>query len=207
MVLIQEVSSHYDHEYFFEFNGEKHRVHSVVRLTEEGRRYLGFARNEVILQEVYFNRHIKRTFWKYEGKDIAYNVGVRCKSTDKTPDELIAEIIASASEEYVSREVFGVDSSVYKTGGIKHTKRDWDIPELRKAWVIFIFIFIGVAIFKDWYIKVIIRLVAGWYFGVYRHTYKKAYTTYTHDEDDEILEAKYYALHGIKSNKGDNANE
>ena len=207
MVLVQYISSHYDHEYFFEFKGEKHRVHSVVRLTEEGRWYLGFARREVILTEVYFNKHRGRTFWKYEGKDMAYNVGILNKSTDRPPDELIEEVVASASAEYASREMFGIDSPAYKTGGIKHTKSDWEIPEVRKGWIIFILVFIGVSLFNPWYVKLIIRIAACWYFGVYRRAYVNAYTTYTHNEDDAIIREKYYALYGIKSNKGDNTNE
>lgn len=200
MVLVQQASYHYDHEYFFEFKGEKHRVHSVVRLTEEGRTYMGFARREVILTEVYFDRHIGRMFWKYQGKDWAYNIGIRDKSTDTPPDKIIDEVIESASAEYASREMFGVDSPCYQSNGTKHTKKDWEIPEVRRAWIIFIVVFIAVAIFKDWYIQWIIRIVASLIFGKYRKAFVDAHTTYTHDEDDEILRQKYYALYGIKPN-------
>lgn len=198
MLLIQQSSYNYDHEYFFEFKGEKYRIHSVVRLTEEGRTYMGFARREVILTEVYFNKHIGRTFWKYEGKDWAYNIGIRNKSTDIPPDELIEEVASSATEEYASREMFGVNSPYYQSIGTKHTKKDWEIPEVRRAWIIFILVFIIVSIFKDWYIQLIIRLVTCWVFGMYRKAHIDARTSYTHSEDDEILRQKYHALYGIE---------
>lgn len=46
--------------------------------------------------------------------------------------------------------------------------KDWEIPELMLGWVAFIIFFLAVAIFKDWYIKLILRIVVGWYFGLWR---------------------------------------
>ena len=207
MLLIQQNSSHYDHDYFFEFKGEKHRVHSVVCLTEEGRTYMGFARREVILIEVYFDKHIGRTFWKYQGKDWKYNIGIRHKSTDRPPDEIIEKVVASASADYASREMFGIDSPVYKTNATKHTKKDWEIPEVRRGWIWVILIFIFSFVFKDWYVQLLIKVGAGWLFYIYRRAYMEAYTSYTHDEDSEILKQKFWALYGLKHNKEDNDNE
>lgn len=207
MLSVNEVTSRYEHEYFFEFKGEKYRVHSIVKLTEEGRRYLKFARKEVILTEVFFNPHCKRTCWKYEGKDIKPNIGINNKNTDRPPDELIEEIVMPASAEYASREILGTSSPVYKTNATKHTKKDWEIPELRKAWIIFVLVFIGISIFADWYVQLILRFIASSYFWKYRMAHINAYTTYTHDEDDEMFKKKYHALYGIRSNEEDKNNE
>lgn len=190
------------HDYFFEFKGEKYRVHSVVRLTDEARRYLGAWRNEVILTEVYTDERRKITWYKYEFKSIAYNVGIINKSTDRLPDDMIEEIVQPASADYASREILGTNSPVYKTNtATKNTKKDWEIPTLRKAWIIFILVFIGVSIFADWYVQLLIRLFASAYFWKYRKAHVDAYTTYTYDEDSEIIRAKYAALYGLKPNK------
>lgn len=192
------------HEYFFEFKGEKYRVHTVVKLTDEARNYLGAWRHEVVLKEVFYDKVLDRTLYKYEFKSIAYNVGIINKSTDRLPDEMIEEIVVPASADYASREILGTSSPVYKTeAATKHNKKDWEIPEVRKAWIIYILVFIGVSIFADWYVQLILRFLASLYFWSYRKAHIDAYTTFTHDEDDEIIKAKYYALYGIKSQKND----
>lgn len=206
MVVVNEISHKDKREYFFEFKGESYRVHSVVKLTDKAQMYLGFADREVILTEVYYHLN-GRKMWKYQGKDIAYNIGVRNKSTDTPPDEIIEKIVESASADYASREILGTNSPVYTTNATKHTKKDWEIPELKREWIIFILVFIGVSIFQDWYIQLILRIIAGWIFGLRRQAYVKAYTTYTHDEDNDILKKKFEILYGLKSNKEDNNNE
>lgn len=190
-----------EHKYFFEFKGEKYRVHSIVRLTDEARQYLGAWRNEVVLTEIFIN-HNGVTLYKYEFKSIKYNVGIINASTDRLPDDMIEEIVSPASADYASREILGTSSPVYKTeNATKHSKKDWEIPELRKAWLVYILVFVGASIFADWYIQLIIRGIASVYLCKYRKPYIDAYTTYTHDEDNDIIKAKYYALYGLKSNK------
>ena len=108
-----------------------------------------------------------------------------------------------ASADYAEREIFGTQASSY-TKGTKHTAKDWEIPEVRTAWIYFLLIYIGVAIFKDWYVKLIIRVMVGWYFGLYRQTFVNAYTVYTHDEDNEILKKKYEIWYGVKFDKENN---
>ena len=193
------LTKNYKHDYFFVFHGEKYRVHSIVRLTEQGRVYLGALKREAILTEVFINWNGKRC-WKYEFRSTALNVGITNASTDVPPNKLIEEVITPATVEYASREILGTDSPFYQTGE-KHTKKDWEIPEVRRGWIILIAIFIGSLIFKDWYVKLIINIVAAWIFGLYRKEYINAYTTYTHDEDTEIIKKKYDVLYGLKNNK------
>lgn len=205
MLTHKLLTNNYKHDYFFEFKGEKYRVHSIVKLTEKGRLYLGALKREVILTEVFINLKGKRC-WKYEFQSVALNEGITNASTDLPPNKLIEEVITPATAEYASREILGIDSPVYKKGE-KHTKKDWEIPEVRRGWIILIVIFIISAFFKDWYVRLIIRIVAGWIFGLYRQEYVNAYTTYTHDEDMELFRKKYEVLYGLKNNKGDINNE
>ena len=199
MLTCMDNSKNYKHDYFFEFKGEKYRVHSVVRLTDEAKSYLGAWRHEVILTEVYTDERRNITFYKYEFKSISYNVGIINKSTDRLPDEM-EEIVQPASADYASREILGTSSPVYQIeAATKHSKKDWEIPELRKAWVVFALVFVGVSIFADWYVQLILRFIASMYFWKYRKAHIDAYTTYTHDEDNEMIKAKYAALYGLKS--------
>ena len=121
---------------------------------------------------------------------------------------MIEEVVSPASADYASREILGTASPVYQTEtSTKHSKKDWEIPELRKAWIIFILVFIGISIFADWYVQLILRFAASYYFWQYRKAHLDAYTTYTHNEDDDMIKAKYSALYGIKFHEEDSDNE
>lgn len=52
---------------------------------------------------------------------------------------------------------------------VKPLFKDWQIPELIIGWIVFVIFFFGVAIFKDWYIQLIIRLIGSWVFAIWRH--------------------------------------
>ncbi len=194
MLMTNMTSSRYKHDYFFEFQGKKYRVHSVVRLTEEGRIYLGAKRREVILTEV-FTDHNSILWWKYEFRSSSYYVYKPInKATTRSPDELIEEVVMEASENYTERQIFGTDSPLYTTGK-KIVKKDWEIPEVMTGWIIFILVVIGVAIFKDWYVKLLLRGIAGFVFGKYRQAHIDARTTYEHSEDFEMEKKKYEILY------------
>ena len=191
------LTKNYKHDYWFEFNGKAYRVNSIVKLTEKGRGYLKSRTREVILKE-HFIGPSNKEMWKYEFNGQSLTEGITNVSTNRHPDELIEEVVIPATYEYSSREIFGVNSSEYNNGE-KNSKKDLYIPEVRRAWIIYIIFFIAVAIFKDWYVKVALRIVAGFILGVYRQEYVNAYTTYTHKEDDEIIKKKYEILYGICS--------
>ena len=194
-------TKNYEHEYLFTFKGKKYLVHSVVSLTKKGKMYLETTNNQAILTEHFINRDGK-DWWTYEvGWAYPINQPLRV-STDVHPNEIIDEVIAPASVDYAERELFGTQATSY-TNGIKNIPKDWDIPEMWKAWIYLILIFIGAAIFKDWYVKLIIRIGTAWYFLIYRSACISAYTTYTHEEDTEILKKKYEILYGSKFNKED----
>ena len=55
------------------------------------------------------------------------------------------------------------------------------------------------SLFKDWYVRWIIRAAAGWILGLYSQAYVEANTVYIHEEDKELLKGKYDALYGPKS--------
>lgn len=182
-------TSNCKHEYSFTFQGKPYLVHSVVRLNEEGRCYLGALKNEVILTEC-FTTPYGTLCWKYQFKSVELAKGITNVSTDRTPDELIEEIITPATSGYAEREIFGVDAPSY-TSGRKVQKSDWEIQEVRTGWVVFILVCILALILKSWTLRFLIWNIAGWYFGAYRSFYIKAYTSYVHDEDTELLKEKY----------------
>lgn len=200
MLLCKLHTQNYKHEYFFEFRGKKYLVHSIVRLTKDGQKYLGSKERDVILIEQFYNWN-KKCCWKYKFRSIDSAGNITDYSTDRTPDELIEKVVVPANSEYVSREIFGTESPVY-TSGVKHQKKDWEIPEVLAGWIVYILICFIAMFFNGWYMKLIIIGVSGWIFGLYRQAYINAHTTYIHDSDTEILKKKHETLYGIRSSKG-----
>jgi hypothetical protein len=169
-------------------------VHSIVRLTEEGRIYFGAQKREVILTEV-FTDHKDVLWWKYEFRSVSYTTYKPInKSTTRSPNELIEEVVMEASADYTERQIFGTDSPLH-TMGKKIVKKDWEIPEVMTGWIVFILVIIGVVIFKDWYVQLLLRGIAGYVFAKYRKAHIDARTTYEYNEDTEIEAKKYEILY------------
>ena len=76
-------------------------------------------------------------------------------STDKPLEELIEEVIQLEQSDPTQ---------------LKVDFKDWEVPDVLAGWICFIIFFIVVEVFKDWYIKLILRIVVGWYFGLWRQT-------------------------------------
>ena len=197
MIRVKFYTRDYPHKYTFSFKGKEYAVHSIVRLTPKGKMDLGSQTDEVILLEKFTGPNDK-TWWKYQFRSIEGGCIIDA-STDVPLDKMIEEVVVPATEDYVIREMFGPNVKLSATA-IKHAKKDWEIPEVRKAWIIYIAIFLGVAIFKDWYVQLLIRVGAGWILGLYRQAYVNAYTTYTYPEDAEIIRKKLEILYGVKTN-------
>lgn len=193
MLYYKFLTDNYTQKYCFEFKGKVYFVHSIVRLTEEGMRYLGSIKKEVILTESFVNKH-GVDCWKYLFRSASWSVGITDASTDRNPDELIEEIVIPASAGYSEREIFGRDAPSY-TSGKKISKRDWEIPELVTRWIIFILVVIFAGFFQPWYLKLFIRFVAVLVFGIYRKAYIDTYTVYQHDEDIDMLKKKSEVLY------------
>ena len=158
MLWRQYWTKDYQHEYLFTFKGEKYFVHSIVALTENGKKYLETTKDKVILTEHFINLN-NTECWTYEiGWASGANMPLRV-STDCHPDKLIDKVVVSAHADYVERTILGAQANSY-TNGIKHTKKDWEIANVRNAWLILIATFIAAAFFKDLCIKLLIRIIA-----------------------------------------------
>ena len=198
MLVYKYLTKNKKHEYSFEFKGNKYHIHSVVKLTERGKKYLGARTHEAILTEVFLGWNNMR-FWKYEFRSIEGFGHITNASTDIPPDNLIAEVIAPASGNYMLREIVG--SQWNASSETRHTKKDMEIPEVRIGWIIFVAVSLLAFIFKDWYLTLMIQIVALIWFVQYRKQHIDANTVYTYDEDTEMLKSKYNILYGLKNNK------
>ena len=199
MLYYKFMTQQYHHEYLFYFYDKPYSVHSIVRLTEYGKQYLGARKRDAILKE-HFKYSDDRLCWTYEFIGNSYNYYTTTATTDVPPEQLIEKILCNASDMYCIREeLIRKGVPVPKdSGAIIVSSKDWDIQEVRRGWIAWGLTCIGILFFKDWYVKSLLFAVSGVIFGVYRQLYKDAYTCYMYPEDDTINKMKRQTLYEIK---------
>lgn len=143
----------YRHKYFFEFKGKLYPINSYVKLTQEGKKYLETTFDNVQLTQHFFIDDKGLECWTFVTDFIDWPVRPFRISTDKPLEELIEEVIQLEPQNSAS---------------IKVQLKDWEVPDVVAGWICFAIFFIMVEIFKDWSIKLILRIVVGWYFGLWR---------------------------------------
>lgn len=193
MLKFKEFTNHYEHHDCFTFQGKQYYVHSIVKLTEDGRKFLRSRTNKIILTEQ-FIRPDSRLCWKYVFH--RWSNGLTNAITDKSPDELIESIVMPASMEYSSIQTHGAASPYYKTGK-KYAKKDWEIPVVLKGWIIFAVLFVACQVFKETLLKSTILGCYLYIFWPYRQMYIRQNTVYIRDEDKEILREKHAIMYRI----------
>lgn len=199
MLYNKLITKQYNHEYTFNFNGKNYSVHSVVRLTEYGKQYLGARKRDAILKE-HFKFYDGRPCWTYEFIGNSINYYTTTATTDVAPEKLIEKILCEAKGSYCIREELvrqGV--AVPKdNGAVTMSAKDCEIQEVRRGWIVFGLSCLVILFFKDWYVKSLLFAISGVIFGIYRQKYKDAYTCYKYPEDEKIQRMKYKTLYEIK---------
>ena len=160
----------YTYTYFdnFTFNGKKYYIGSHVKLTEKGMSEMyhngrhDYKKGDFRLVGHYINDK-KKEEWKYiigwwgQGLPIVY-------TTQTKPEELVSVVLSSE-----------IDESMHTPGELQvdfiapnYSPKDWEVPGIMLGWVIFIIVWICAFIFKDWWLRLIIQIVASFYFGSWR---------------------------------------
>ena len=157
---------YFDH---FEFNGKKYPIGAYVDLTENGSVHFlrdagyGFIRGNFRLVDHFINdKGIE--YWEYIiGKAYEGNL-YYFRTTRKSPDELIKSVRCAA-----------IDETMHTPGELQvefkepnYSPKDWEVEGVMFGWVLLVIVWIGAFIFKDWWIRLIIQIGAGWYFGSWR---------------------------------------
>ena len=199
MLYNKLITSWYHHEYIFYFYGKPYSVHSIVRLTEYGQRYLGAKKRDAILKE-HFNYSDGRPCWTYEFIGNSWNYYTTTATTDVPPEKLIEKIICNADTMYCIREELTRQNIPIPKdyNSVTMSTKDWEIKEVRTGWIIWGLSCILILFFKDWYIKALLFAISGVIFGVYREMYKDAYTCNKYPEDEKIERLKNRTLYEAK---------
>ena len=164
--------AHYDDlKYFdyFEFGGKKYPIGAYVNLNNSGETFFlrdagyGFVRGNFRLVDHFINdKGVEQ--WKYIiGKSYNSNM-YYFRTTNRSPDELVNNVLCAE-----------LDETVYTPGELKvefkepnYSPNDWEVKGVMFGWFVVAIIWIGALVFKDWWITLLIQIVAGLYFGSWR---------------------------------------
>lgn len=195
--IYPEHSKNYKNEYTFHFKDEKYLVYSVVTLTDKAKLMFGTSHDDALLIEHYWDSRGVECWSYMVQRTINCCDGPYKRSTDCPIEKIIKEVKIPATEGFAQREILGTKAPLY-TSGKKVAKKDWEIPQVIQGWIQLAVVFFAVEIFQPWYVKLIIRLIAGWVFSLHRQAYIDAFTVYIRDEDEELLKAKHRIYYGTK---------
>ena len=164
--------AHYDScKYFnyFEFNNKKYPIGAHVNLTRDGTYYLldgcgyNFIKGNYRLVDHFIDDHGVEK-WKYIiGK--TYDTNIPClRTTTKTPDELILEVKCAEINESVY--VPGELQVVFKEPN--YFPKDSEVKGVTTGWIVLISVWVAAFLLKDWWLRLLIQIGAGVYFGNWR---------------------------------------
>ena len=121
-------------QYFddFTFNGEEYYINSVVKLSEDAKRFLGLQNEytQIVQHEI---TNLGKERWGYVA-DIWDDV-ITNAFTTVPPDQLVEEVVIPADLEQVEDKL-----QYYK---------DYEVPGVITGWIIYIVIMVGSLIFVD----------------------------------------------------------
>lgn len=160
-----------DTKYFnyFEFDGKKYSVGAYVTLTDRGMSELfyghgyNYVKGNFRLVDHYITEK-GREEWLYFIGHLHNSTTPVVHATNIRLEELISSVLCAA-----------IDETVYTPGELEvefkepnYSPKDWEVEGVMFGWVLLVIVWIGAFIFKDWWIRLIIQIGAGWYFGRWR---------------------------------------
>lgn len=164
--------AHYDdfkYYNYFEFRGKKYPIGAYVNLTKRAEydmlhnRGHGFIKGNFRLVDHFINDKGNER-WEYIiGKSHKTN-SYYFHTTSKSPDELLNNVLGPE-----------IDETVYLSGELKvefkepnYFPKDWEVKGVMLGWFIYIIFWISLFVLKDVWIRVIIQIITGLYFGKWR---------------------------------------
>ena len=163
---------HYDnYKYlnYFEFGGKKYLIGAGIEFTDSGWNYFlgnagyGFIRGDFRLVDHYFNDKGVE-YWEYI---IGWSYETHTpflRHTTKRPEEIIKSVKCVELNETINTP--GELKVEFKEPN--YSPKDWEVDGVMFGWIVLVLVWIGAFILKDWWIRLIIQIGAGWYFGSWR---------------------------------------
>lgn len=156
---------------YFEFRGKKYPIGSFVTLNDHGMRDMFYSKGYNYVKGGFrlVDHYITdngREEWKYFIGHIYNSTTPVIHVTHIPPDELLSEVLQKEMDETVDTP--GELQVEFKESSFYYSPKDWEVKGVMFGWLVMLLVWIGAFIFKDWWITLLIQIVAGWYFGSWR---------------------------------------
>lgn len=154
---------------YFEFKGKKYPIGSYVTLNDRGMLEMFYSQGYNYVKGGF--RLVDHCFTDNGCEKWTYFIGHLHNSTMPVvycthipPDELLSEVLNNEFDENI--DTVGELQVEFKEPN--YSPKDWEVEGVMFGWCIMVFIWIFALVFKDWWIKLLIQIGAGWYFGMWR---------------------------------------
>lgn len=154
---------------YFEFNDKKYPIGAYITLTDRGMSELfynhgyNYVKGGFRLVDHYIMES-GREEWMYIIGHLHNSTTPVFHSTNIRPEELIKNVLCAA-----------IDETVYTPGELQvefkepnYSPKDWEVKGVMFGWFVMALVWIVAFVFKDWWITLLIQIVAGFVFGSWR---------------------------------------
>lgn len=157
------------HLNYFEFRGKKYPIGSYVTLNDRGtldmvyNQGYNYVKGGFRLVDHYFTNN-GREEWLYFIGHLYNSTMPVVHCTHISPDELLSEVLNKEFDEQIDT----IGELQVEFNEPNYSPKDWEVEGVMFGWCVMIIIWIFALVFKDWWIKLLIQIGAGWYFRMWR---------------------------------------
>ena len=154
---------------YFEFKGKKYPIGAYVDLTKDGEWHFlrnegyGFLRGNFRLVDHFVDCDGIEKWTYIIGKLYDSNIPL-LRSTTMATEELIAQVKCAELNENLI--VAGELKVEFKEPNF--APKDWEVDGVMFGWCVMVTVWIVALVLKDWWLRLIVQIAAGWYFGSWR---------------------------------------
>jgi len=156
---------------YFEFNGKKYPLGTPIKFTKEGTYKMvnngsyGYNKSGFRLADHFFDCRGKEC-WTYiigwDGKRPIF------QQTYVKPEVYISEVLYSNIDNILNENTFVPGKLELEFKEPNYSPKDSEVSGVGVGWIVFVLVWIGAFLFKDWWIVLIIQIIAIWSFGFWR---------------------------------------
>ena len=154
---------------YFEFGGKKYPIGSYVNLNDRGMKDMFYNKGHNYKKGGY--RLVDHYITQKGIEEWTYIVGHLYNSsipvlhyTNISPNDLLSEVLFKEFDECTDN----IGELQVEFVEPNYSPKDCEVQGVILGWVIMIFVWIAALLLKDWWIRLLIQIWAGWYFGSWR---------------------------------------
>lgn len=154
---------------YFEFGEKKYPIGAYVKLNDRGMKDMCYSKGYGYKKGGY--RLVSHYITSKGVEEWEYIVGYLYNSsipvlhyTDTDPNDLLSDVLFDELDERSD----SVGELQVEFTEPNYSPKDWEVHGVMLGWMAMVFVWVAALLLKDWWIRLLIQIFAGWYFGSWR---------------------------------------